>query len=104
MSNAGAVRVWWAQEGWGVIDAPATPGGCWAHFSSLVGFSRLQVGQDVRFDYEAVAQDGYRFRATKVWPTGQEPEGSTIVVTGPTDAYRSTVTIAFDDSEESDRP
>ena len=35
MSTVGTVRVWHRDEGWGVIDSPETPGGCWAHFSHL---------------------------------------------------------------------
>ena len=97
------VRTWDAAEGWGVIDSSETPGGCWAHFSSLTGFSDLRPGEAVTFDYEAGQQDGYDFRATDVQPTGREPTWPTVVVTGPTEAYRSTLTIAFDDPDESDR-
>ena len=95
-----------AEEGWGVIDSPATPGGCWAHFSSVLvaGYRTFAAGQEVTFDYETAEQDGYRFRAIEVWPAGQEPEWSTIVVPGPTAASQSTLIITFDDPEEPDHP
>jgi CspA family cold shock protein len=65
MASRGVVRHWDADEGWGVLDAPETPGGCWAHYSA--GESDLQPGQAVLFDFEEVVdQDGYRFRAVRV--------------------------------------
>lgn len=97
------MRSWDIGEGWGVIDSSETPGGCWAHFSSLIGFGALQPGEAVTFDYEASQQDGYDFRATEVQPTSREPTWPTVVVTGPTEACRSTLTIAFDEPDESDR-
>ena len=87
-----------------MIDSSETPGGCRAHYSTLVGFGHTHVGQEVTFDYEAAQQDGYRFRATQVRPTGGVPDWPTVVVTGPTDAYRSTLTITFDEPDEPDRP
>jgi len=35
MSETGTVREYDADEGWGVIDAPSVPGGCWVHFSAI---------------------------------------------------------------------
>ena len=35
MPTSGTVRVWHAEEGWGVIDSAETPGGCWTHFSAV---------------------------------------------------------------------
>jgi CspA family cold shock protein len=29
------VREWHGKEGWGVLDAPEVPGGCWAHYSMI---------------------------------------------------------------------
>ncbi|QDQ96164.1 cold shock domain-containing protein [Tomitella fengzijianii] len=70
MTVSGIVREWRADEGWGVIDAPEAPGGCWAHFSSLAmtGFLELRAGQGVVMDVEQAEQDGYSFRALRVWP------------------------------------
>jgi CspA family cold shock protein len=98
------VRFWKAEDGWGVIDSSDTPGGCWAHFSHLVGFGHTPAGQEVTFDFEAAAQDGYRFRATEVRPEGGVPDWPTVVVTGPSDAYRSTLTLEFDDPDEAGTP
>lgn len=83
-----------------MIDAPEVPGGCWAHFSAIAadGFRRLRPGQEVTFRFEAASQDGYRYRALMVW-TGTEPAGSTA---GNRVAYRSSLTITFEDQAESD--
>jgi hypothetical protein len=32
----GVVQQWSEEEGWGVVDSAATPGGCWTHFSAVV--------------------------------------------------------------------
>jgi cold shock protein len=92
MSAAGTVRVWHREEGWGVIDSPETPGGCWAHFSHLWnddnlepgpgevievsgGFRELFEGETVDFEWERTAapgsQDGYSYHATTVRPCGR---------------------------------
>lgn len=102
MTTTGVVRSWDVGEGWGVIDAAETPGGCWADFSSLIGFGDLQPGEAVTFAYEAGQQDGYDFRATQVQPTSREPNWPTVVVTGPTEAYRSTLTITLQDPDDPD--
>ena len=68
----GVVAVWHDEEGWGVLDAPETPGGCWAHFSNLSGdgFRCATAGTEASFTFEALGphahQDGYRFRAVAV--------------------------------------
>ncbi|UWZ40222.1 cold shock domain-containing protein [Dactylosporangium roseum] len=58
------------EEGWGVLDSPETPGGCWTHFSAVAmeGFRSLEPGQSVRLEWESPGQDGYAFRATHVVP------------------------------------
>ena len=80
------------EEGWGVIESPETPGGCWAYYSDLVGgeqwptpapgeallisggFRSATVGETVDFEWEPVAdQDGYKFRATNVRPRRPSP-------------------------------
>lgn len=67
--TTGTVREWHAEEGWGVLDSPYTPGGCWVHFSAIdgSGFRALTIGSKVDLGWEPVTdQDGYRFRATRV--------------------------------------
>jgi len=68
--SAGTVREWSADEGWGVIDSPETPGGCWAHFSAIemAGYRSLTARQHVSFEFETAHQDGYHYRAITVWP------------------------------------
>ena len=85
MSSTGTVRVWHQDEGWGVIDSPDTPGGCWAGFAQIwadgmpkpgrgeyvvSGFTELFEGETVDFEWErpSADQDGYAFRATTVRP------------------------------------
>ncbi|GAB2578044.1 hypothetical protein GCM10027168_08830 [Streptomyces capparidis] len=64
------VREWYDEEGWGVLDCPETPGGCWAHFSHVEaeGFRSLAVGQRVGLEWEAAEQDGYAYRAVRIVP------------------------------------
>lgn len=75
MTSLGRVRVWNIEEGWGVIDSAATPGGCWTHYSGVLvaGYKSLHAGQDVRFNFEAAEQDGYTFRAVEAWPAEESP-------------------------------
>jgi CspA family cold shock protein len=69
---AGVVRWFSADDGWGVIDAPEVPGGCFVHFSfiQMTGYRELHAGQQVRFSYERLdfPQDGCDYRAITVWP------------------------------------
>jgi CspA family cold shock protein len=95
MNSVGAVRVWHREEGWGVVDCPDTPGGCWAHFSHLWhedvaplepgevvevsgGYRELFAGETVDFDWEPANQDGYAFRAVSVIPRGRPAPHRTI--------------------------
>jgi len=100
MTSRGEVRVWHADKGWGVIDCPDTPGGCWAPFSAVLvpGYQALDAGAVVELAYEAAEQDGYAFRALEVWPAGQTPVRARPLPPGP--AYRSTLTFTFEDGDE----
>ena len=69
---AGVVKRFDADEGWGVLEAPEVPGGCFVHFSSIEmpGYRQLHAGQRVRFTFEqpGFLQDGCPYRALTVWP------------------------------------
>lgn len=82
------MRNWHREEGWGVIESPDTPGGCWLHFSHLWrdgipeagpgevvevtgGYREVFEGETVDFDWQTPGQDGYKFRATNVRPHGR---------------------------------
>ncbi len=67
-SISGVVRVWHREQGWGVLDSPATPGGCWAHFSMIqpAGFGELRDRERVDFSYERPGQDGFAYRAVHI--------------------------------------
>ncbi|MEU4193918.1 cold shock domain-containing protein [Kribbella sp. NPDC026611] len=60
------VRTWSDEEGWGVLDCPSTPGGCWTHYSVIEadGFRSLTPGTTVHLRWEHPGQDGYAYRAT----------------------------------------
>jgi cold shock protein len=103
MTTTGLVREWHPDEGWGVIDSDATPGGCWVHFGSVLmdGYRFLSPGQAVSFAFETGRQDGYDYRAVAVWtghdrpaaPERQQPSG----------AYRSVLRLEFDVPPRTDR-
>lgn len=71
--TTGIVREWHGELGWGVLDSPDTPGGCWAHWSNIdgTGFRALTVGAAVQLELEPAQQDGYSFRATRIQPLGE---------------------------------
>ena len=90
MTSVGVVAVWHGAEGWGVIELSDTPTGCWVHFSNIWTLNHpplargesiqvrgqgvnLQIGETVDFDWEAVQQDGYSFRAVDVRPRREPP-------------------------------
>ena len=62
------VREWDDDEGWGVLDSPETPGGCWTSFSAveMEGFRFLTAGQKVTLEWEAAEQDGFQYQAVRV--------------------------------------
>lgn len=105
MTARGTVRVWHAEEGWGLLDAAHTPGGCWAHFSAVLvgGYRALEAGQAVEFTFEAAEQDGHLFRALQVWPVGSPP-GHALDQRENSAAYRSTLILTFDDEAGPDAP
>lgn len=107
MTSLGRVRIWHDTDGWGVIDSEVTPGGCWAHFSSILvaGYKTLTAGQQVAFTFEPGEQDGYAFRTREVWPADRAPVPIDEDF-GPSAAYSSTLTVTFDNDDEdaSSRP
>jgi CspA family cold shock protein len=96
VTSSGVVRFYRAEEGWGVIDGPDVPGGCWVPFSAIAGDRQLIDGQRVSFRAEAAEQDGYEYRAVKVWTGATEPDDTRPDDTA-TDAYTSALTLSFDD-------
>lgn len=99
----GTVRAWHAELGWGVLDSPATPGGCWAHFSvvRMAGYRGVPPGTEVHFEYEEVGQDEFAFRATAVWPPGVEPGSpdSDVLEEDATSEFATTLVIELDQPE-----
>ncbi len=99
VGEPGIVREWHSAEGWGVIDSPNTPGGCWAHQSHLdmEGFRDLHAGQQVELTFDdRRGQDGCPFRAIRVVVPGV-PVSPTFGTSVASDAYGSRVVIRFGD-------
>ncbi len=67
MESVGVVRSFDPEQGWGVLDSPEVPGGCFVHYSDvdLPRYGELRPGQRVRFKFEwpGFLQDGYQYRA-----------------------------------------
>jgi CspA family cold shock protein len=97
MPSIGSVRAFDADEGWGVIDGPDVPGGCWVHFSAIAmdGYRELAQGQPVSFRAEAATQAGFAYRAVKVW-TGSVELPDHPLTKDSSNAYRSSLTLTFD--------
>jgi cold shock protein len=95
--TAGVVREWDPAGGWGVLDSEETPGGCWAHFSSvdMAGYRTARPGQPVDFTYERVPQDGFDYRALRVRIRGV-PGAESHAVEGDGPGYSSTLRIDLD--------
>jgi cold shock protein len=100
------VRFWRDEEGWGVVEAPETPGGCWTHFSAIAsdGYPTLTGVEAVELEFEQVRQDGFDYRAVRVVPPGatsSHPPSSHPPSSGPppdaAGAYSSVLTLEFDD-------
>jgi CspA family cold shock protein len=103
MTSVGSVRTFDADEGWGVIDGPDVPGGCWVHFSAIAmeGYRELAPGQQVSFRAEAARQDGFDYRAVKVWTGGGEPPEQN-QTHGSSAAYHSSLMLTFDHPDQDD--
>jgi CspA family cold shock protein len=96
MSVRGVIRLWHEDDGWGVVDAPQTPGGCWASFSTLAAaaFWEPQEGEPVEFEFEVFPQDAFAYRAMRMWPFGTAPVDRT--PEAPGSAFGSAFTVEFD--------
>jgi CspA family cold shock protein len=97
MTSVGSVRTFDVDEGWGVIDGPDVPGGCWVHFSaiSMDGHRELARGQRISFRAEAASQDGFAYRAVKVWTSDIEPPDQPRNQSNSA-AYQSSLSLTFD--------
>lgn len=99
MAVQAVVRDWRDQDGWGVVDSPETPGGCWAHFSHLAtdGYRTAHAGDVVMLEWEFAYQDGFNYRAVRLWPLGEGP--TTQKTTDYGSAFQSRLTFTFDDTQ-----
>ncbi|RSM42776.1 cold-shock protein [Actinoplanes sp. ATCC 53533] len=96
MAVKAVVREWHDDEGWGVVDAPEVPGGCWAGFGAVAvaGYRCLRPEQEVALEWQQGWQDGYSYRALRIWPWGAEPVRAES--TSADGAYSSSLTLTFD--------
>lgn len=66
----GVVKWFKSEKGTGAIRSAELPPGrdAWVHFSVIEGdgYRSLEVDEAVEFDYEAVKQDSFDYRATRV--------------------------------------
>lgn len=101
MASRGRVRHWHDDEGWGVVDCDAAPGGCWAHCSAVLvdAYPGLEPGQEVFLELETADQDGYAFRALSVWPADREPFRRYTEASDASDAFTSSLTIELDEPD-----
>jgi CspA family cold shock protein len=87
-----------------MIDSPVTSGGCWTHFSDIAqpggGYRSLRVGQRVEVEHELPGQDGYPYRAVRVWPHGDEPIDTDSEEDGPSAAFGSSLSIDWNDQAD----
>ena len=73
------VLEWHDELGWGVLECPETPGGCWTHYSvidtplisrakgvEVAEHKSLAVGDAVELEWETPGQDGFNYRAVVV--------------------------------------
>jgi len=97
----GVVREWHDDEGWGVVDAPEVPGGCWVGFGQVAipGYRSLRAGQEVALEWEQGQQDGFSYRARRAWPWGADPHEPEWT-TSAGGAYSSSLTLTFDPSPD----
>jgi CspA family cold shock protein len=101
MTSTGAVSTWSADDGWGVIESPDTPGGCWAHFACLdmPGYRSLAPGDVVEFEWEQPGQDGYPYRALHVRAGRTRSGDHTETKPSATTAYGSHLDLTLDDNK-----
>ena len=65
----GTIRLWMDEDGWGVIDLPDQPGGCWAEASvveGLDGARALRAGQTVDVQWTTPGPEAYAAKAVRV--------------------------------------
>jgi CspA family cold shock protein len=61
----GTVKEWHEDEGWGVLTSPEAPGEVWAHLTMFgEGYTAVHAGDAVQFEFIAMDQDGFAYRAT----------------------------------------
>jgi len=71
----------------------------YTHIAAATGYPSLLSGQPVEVEWEQVEQDGYDYRAVRVWPAGQLPTERSPTEPESSGAYVSTLTIEFDTTE-----
>jgi cold shock protein len=104
VASIGVVREFHPDEGWGVIDGPDVPGGCWVHFSAIAmdGYRQLAPAQRVTFRAEAAEQDGFGFRAVQVWTGAVEPVRPPLEQDSFGSAYGSALILTLDEPGDLD--
>jgi CspA family cold shock protein len=99
VNERATVRCWDQDDAWGVVDCPSTPGGCWVGFTAIdvAGFRSLTGVAEVDLDWERAEQDGFSYRAVRVRIDGVPPAPPPPSDPSLHSAYRSELTITWDD-------
>jgi cold shock protein len=105
MSVKAKVRQWSDEEGWGVLDSPETPGGCWVSFTALemTGYRSLRNTEWVELDWQVSRADSFSFTATRVRPLTHSLD-LPISADAIDGAYRSELHVEYDDPGASQLP
>lgn len=72
----GNVRRFSTEEGWGIIDSPATPGGCLIQSPAVIGDPQpMTAGRPVEFEWQPLdnGENDFRYYATSVSLVGSTP-------------------------------
>jgi CspA family cold shock protein len=62
-------------------------------------YRRLAPAAQVDLDWERADQDGFAYRALRVWPAGQDPAERPAGDGEPNDAYESALTIEWNPAD-----
>jgi CspA family cold shock protein len=94
MTDRGRVRRYSVDEGWGIIESDATPGGCLVQVLSIhTASGTLTAGEEVDLGSEplptGVEEESFRFAALSVRPAGSDVEPPAVAADRPRFTGRS---------------
>jgi CspA family cold shock protein len=69
----------------------------------MPGYRHLRAGQRVELEWERPGQDGYPYRAVRVWLAGHQPGDTGPDSDEPSAAYRSKLSIDWHEDPKTGR-